>query len=471
MAKKANPITISVSNPDSYESILASNPAELLTKIRDGDIVVPKTESREDFLKFASQDEAERKEFIKSIKPASSVGEGAEGTGDIIPPLPGEKKTDESGKEIPPSGYKPDAGTPDSIEKSHQELLTQLSVTSKELRDHRTAAGRLGKELKTANQTLTEARAEIENLKKASIPSPKDAPEMPEMPDPDDFTEGVMDDKYREAQSEHHKKMKVFYKDLAAYQNSTMPEWASKLTTQFDKIGQTAEEARSLAQTTAQATAVNETDKAWGGMWDYIKSMQKTLNLPTSIDINVINDNQTIINSVEKGLKDTEGKPFYSQTEVDAARAVIKGLPETEYANYGKVVQMINQLYLFDTPDGLPQKKYADLPEDLAYQAAIRNAGLGNDVKALKETHPSASDLANRLSQKQINDNNSATGMPPGGVGGADGQLGSELTSNERKEKLLDMTRQLRENIKLKLDTQFMDTFNTLRTEVGLAKK
>jgi len=474
MANKAkDALVISVSKPETYEAILADSGDVLLTKIRDGEIVVPKSESREDFSNFAIMNEDARKAFIQSIKPASSDGAGADGTGDTkVPPLPGDKPVDESGKATPPPpADEAGAGSPGSIEKSHQELMTQLSISNKESREHRIAAGRLGKELKTAKKSLEEARTEIADLRKTAIPAPKDAPEMPDMPNPEDFVEGVMDKGYQEAQIEHHKKMGVYQKELTAYQNSTRPEWASKLSDEFDKISQKAEEAKTLAQSSAKTAAVTATDSAWGGMWDYIRGMQKTLNLPTSIDINVINDNQTILNADKKGLKNEDQTPVYSQAEVNTAKTILSGLSEADYANYGKAVKLINQLYVFDTPEGLPEKRFEGLQDTLALQSAIDSAGLSEEVKALEPAPPNPGDVADRLSQKQANDNNLAHGMPAGGVGGADANLGSELTDTEKKEKCLDMAKQLNANPKLKHDTSFMESFNTLRSGLGLAKK
>ena len=68
MTKKVDAIVVSINNPESYEGLKNYSGDELLTKIREGEIDIPKTENRENFIKFATADVDARDEFIKSIK-------------------------------------------------------------------------------------------------------------------------------------------------------------------------------------------------------------------------------------------------------------------------------------------------------------------------------------------------------------------------------------------------------------------
>jgi hypothetical protein len=468
MTKKvSDAVVISVSKPDTYEGILSMSGEELLTKVRNGEIVVPKTESREDFIKFAGMDETARGDFIKGIKPVSGEETVPPDTSGTLPEVPGEKPPEKPETGIPESGKPP--GSPKSPEEAHQELLMQVGVLTSEVNKHRGNAGKLGKELKNTNTALEEARTTITELQKTKEPAPKDAPAMPEMPNPENFVEGYMDPEYKEAQMKHHKDMKQFYKNIAEYQNSTKPEWARHLSEQIDETTQIAKDAKATADVSAKGTAQTESEKAWNNMWGDAKKLQPLLNLPTSVDINVINDNQIIKNNMY--AKDSENNPFYTQDVINAAVTFLNNVSEGDYANYAKVTKIINNLYTVDTETGIPSRNFQEKPEPDAIQAAIALAGLQGDVKALQLTNPSNADLADRLSQKQAANSNLSSGMPASQVGASDPNLGSEMTTTEKQEKLLEMNKQIRNNQKLLKDNKFMESFNKLRTDLGVARK
>lgn len=459
MTKKVNAVTISVNNPSSYEGLLKESGEELLNKIRSGEIVVPKSESREDFIKFVGLDENGRNEFIKSIKPVS-------GDEKVKPDESGKKPDEISGdSSIPPetgdteSGKKPDS--PKTPEQAHQELLEKVGVLTNEVNKHRGNAGKLGKQVKDLNKSLEEARNTIAELQKSTTPSAKDAPVMPDMPDPDDFVEGYMDPDYKDAQIKHHKAMKKFYEELAEYQKSTKPTWAQELSEQIDKTTK-------IVDNVKLSSEKNEYDTAWSGLWSEAAKIQKLLGLSTSMDIKVINDNQIIKNN--KDAKDSDGNPYYTQDVINSALLFLDKVSDEDYDKFSKVTKIINQLYTVDE-SGMPNRNFQDKDENVSMQAAIALAGLTGQVKALEMTEPSNADLADRLSKKQATNSNLSTGMPASEVGAHDDRLISELTTTEKQEKLLDMNKKIRSNQSLLKDTQFMESFNKLRADLGVARK
>jgi hypothetical protein len=284
------------------------------------------------------------------------------------------------------------------------------------------------------------------------------------MPDPNKFVEGQYDTGYKEEMGKYEAELNKFNTNFKTYVSSVKPPWALEMEKQLSTVEKQAHEAHEFTTKTNQKVVEEGVEKSWTDMWTDVTRLQEAVGLKTSVPIETINKNQLILNA--KDAKNTDGTMFYQPSEIIAADKVIKSLPAGDYEKYSKVAKIVTNLYDFDTQK--PVRKYEDIDSDLAWQVAIRKAGFA-DLKSIKTVDLTPAERAQRLAEKQNNDNNNtAASMPGGQIGASEGPLNSDMSMSEKKNKLLQMTRDVRANGRLLQDKAFMDNYNKLRKDVGM---
>lgn len=450
-------------DPKSFEALKELKGDEIVQKLKSGDITVPSAD-RPDFIHFAQMNADERTAFVNQLstsqtppppppvgspsgQPAAGAKEGGDDKGVTPPPPP------------PPSGAKPDAGS-EPID------LVEVTKLQENLRKQRQVNSKQGSQIKTLTEQIVSLQSKISEIEKTAPGkgAVAEMPDVPAAPDPDKYAEGIYDNAFKADMERYKNSLKEYKKNLTDYVTSVKPPWAEKIASQLDEVEKKATAAHEFVSSTKEKMVEDETTKTWGDMWASVGKLQKSCGLETTVPIETINANQLIVNA--KDSKREDGTPFYTPEEVATADRIIKSLPEGVYDKYKKVVKIVSNLYEFG--QGSPQRMYSDLDEDLAWQAAIRKAGLANEIKALKPVEVSPRDIVDRLAVKQQNDNNAAAHMPGDQIGASEAPLGQELSKSEKQKKLLEMNQQLRKNSQLFRDSNFMAEFNKLRAGVGL---
>jgi hypothetical protein len=468
MTKKVskNPIKLDASV---YESLIETSSVDLLGKVKSGELEVPKTDY-EAIRKFSDMDIEARKAFVQTLKSGNSNEPDAGDTppSDTDVSVGGDKPAS-GDSAISGEGNQP-ANKPPSEKSDGSEYLVELSSLNKVIEGQRAKNGQLGNENKTLKKQLEELQAKITSSGGGNNQSDDSAigselPIIPLIPDSDAFTEGIYDPGYKEAM-ENYRTVQIpeWNKQFAEYVKSSKPAWATEHEKELEKIKQQSEAANLFVQSHAQTAAKTETEQLMQTMWNDLKSLQSAVGFNTSIPIDVINENQLIINQAT--VKNEDGSLRYAPEQVAVAQKIIKSLPENEYKNYDKICKIVQHLYTFDG-NGRPQR-LNDLDNDLAWQHAVRKAGLSG---VIIKNPPSNSDLTSRLANQQQQHSNAPDMMASSNIGGDDGSLTDNSTTLEKQKKLLEMAKKINQNRSVMGDTAFMGEYDKLRAELGYATK
>lgn len=447
---------VSTTDPKSYESLLNIDGKELLAKIRSHEISVASPE-REKFVNFAKMNADQRKEFVNSLVPKTSVSATPEKPDAAASGTPAPAHTDVKGvPPAPPSGKqdKPDAG-------SEYIDLVEITKLQENLKKQRTTNSQLGQKVKALTEQLTELQTKLtESEKTKSPPVQLEMPDVPEMPDPEKYTEGLYDEGYKTAMSNYKSAVKDFHVKLSEYVKKVKPDYVAQIEQELNSVKKKTDEVYNFTAEVKTDREQNEHKRAWDGLWTEVEKIQKTTGLETPVPIEIINANQIILNNPKS----------HTPEEVATADKVIKSLPKEVYEKYQKITKVVTNLYDFDT-DGKPVRNYSDLDDDLAWHVAIRKAGLDGEIKALKPVPLTPAEVSQRLADKQQKDNMAAAPMPASSIGASEEPLNQATTTEEKKRKLLDMAQRLKENPRLYNDKAFLSDFDKLRAEMGLARK
>jgi len=456
---------VTKTDPKSYENLINTPTEDILKQVKSHDIEVLPAD-REQFLKFARLNPTERAEFIKAEFPAPEGSDNSSLSGDTgdtsdTGAIDGSKPSgDGTPADTAQSGD--DGSSPDS-----GDYLVQIDKLQAALNKQRAKNGETGQKVKALTEQLVETQKKLKELEENPPEPPKivEMPEVPALPDPEKYVQGTYDDEYKSAMENYQSELKDYSKKLKEYVNSSKPDWVKEIEDNLAEIQKKADAAHSFSENTLQEQVTTRADQAYQSMWSDVKEMQKLTGLDTKVSVDIINNSQKIVNA--KDVKDGAGNPVYSDEEISSAQSVLSSLPAGDYDKYKKVVRIVSNQYGFDE-SGVPYKKM-DLDSDLAWTAAIRKAGL-TDVKMIIPNPPKSGDIAQRLSDTQ-NQQSASPNHLSGSDLGANEQLGQPTTTQEKQEKLLDMSKRINANRSLLNDKVFMQGFEKLRSELGLAKK
>ncbi len=466
-----NPQRLSAEN---YEKLIGVETKELLGQMRTGQLQVPKADYAE-FQQFAAMTPEKRKAFadgkkamMSTLPPDSSAGSGSAGAqvsgaqpDPVNPPAPKQDQSGNSG--VPASGAQPDGSN----------YLVELSSLNKILGEQRAKNGQLGQTVKTLKQQNEELSNRLRELETkvnppTGTPGALELPEMPNIPDPNTFVEGVYDEAYKTAMGEYNVKIKEWQKQLGNFVSSAKPKWAEELTNTLETVRTQAATAADFVGQAAQEREVKSVEQSVSNMWADVKAMQQATNLKTSLPIEVINQNQIIVNNA--AAKNPDGTPVYSPEEVAAATRLIQAIPKPEYEAYRKVVDIVNNLYAFE-PTGMPKRLCdPDLDPDLAWQKAIRKSGV-TGITSIVSQPLSHGERMDRLSQTQQAFSAAPQMMNGSNIGGNDDPLSSQVTREEKMNKLSEMAKRINQNRSLANDSKFMESFDKLRAELGFTAR
>lgn len=445
---------VTIKDPKSYESLLNLKGEELLAKVKSHDINVASNE-REKFINFAKMNPEQRQTFVGSLTQAP-VSANPDKPDAAASGTPAPAHTDDKGvPPVTPSGTKPDAG-------NEYNDLVEITKLQENLKKQRTTNSQLGQKVKALTQELTEIQTKLVEAEKTKNPPAQSvsAPDVPEMPDPDRFVEGLYDDGYKAAMSKYKSDIKEYNTKFVRYVKSVKPDWVKDIEQELGTVKKKADDAFEYTAESRSERNQSEYKNAWDALWQEVGKIQQTAGLETPVPIDIINTNQIILNDPKS----------HTPEEVANADRIIKSLPKEVYEKYQKITKVVTNLYDFDA-NGRPVRKFSDLDDDLAWQAAIRKAGLGAEIKALKPVNLSPAEMSQRLANKQQNDNMAAAPMPSSSIGASEDPLNQATTTDEKKRKLLEMAQRLKENPRLYNDKAFLLDYDKARSEMGLARK
>lgn len=458
-------MTIKVDKKDqnSYKELINTSMEEIVTKLQSKEIEINKDEHKE-FVSFARMNEADRTAFVNSISPQSEPPEvvDPDTSGDIPPVVSDELPPVVSDADTPPV-------TPVSDPMSDTvDFLGTIDSLRRNVANLREKDGKLGQSNKTLKEDLAAAQEKIKEFEGTALAADEvQMPEMPTPPDQESFTEGFYDPEYKVAMDRHRDDLKTWQTDLSSFVKNVKPDWVKDMAKNIEEVGNKAEQAFNYTNDSKQEQADNQFDQSFNDMWSDVKQMQEATSLKTTLPIETINTNQNIINEVAAAGKKGAASP-HTDAEIAAATAYLNGVPKAEMENYNKIVSIVSNLYAFDEA-GTPYKRHNDIPVDLAWTAAIRSSGV-QGIQIIVPTPPSQSELQDRLSQQQQQQNAAPSQMPAASLGASE-NLNQQYTIVEKQKQLLEMTRQQRDNSKLLRDTQFQEKFKILRAEVTAARK
>lgn len=452
---------VSKSNPTVYQELVNVSGEKLNSMIANHELTIPKPE-REDFFKFVKMNPEERTAFVSKLSPipdSNAAGAQPDPKSGSVQPVP-----PQSGVGIPPvppvpaSGPKPETGS---------EYLVDIDKLQTSLKAQRAKNGELGQTVKTLKEREAELLKQIENLQKATPSAQADTmPVMPDLPDPDKYVEGIYDEEYKKAAAKYRDDLKQYNANLNTYFSSKKPAWAEELSQKLESVKTKAEQASAYVEQTTQNLSASRVETALNDMWQDVKALQSAVGLKTSVPIDILNRNQIIVNS--QSIKNSDGSPLYSAEEVAAATNVIKSVPEKEYENFKSMVKIVGNLYKFDV-DGTPMPMY-DIDKDLAWQAAIRKAGISG-LTAVVPKPLKPDEMSDRLSQQQHQQAQYPDSMNGSQIGASDDSIRSPSGTLEKQKQLLEMAQRIQKNPSLLRDRKIVEEYDKLRQELGLARK
>jgi len=392
-----------------YAALRDKSQQDVTDMLKSGELALPpKGAQRDEFEKFVAGTPEERDAFIAGQSPEPSSQPSEEPGGE--PPAPAAApEPSAAGTPPSPSPAAPEPSAPASPEPSEkkpwweedgyasEEEAVQKFRKAREhnqrltdqLDERNGTNGQLGRE----NKELRSKLAEFEQNQQPAAPAPgtqqpPSAIEIPKPPSPADFGLEADDvDDYQKALAEHNTKLT---ETLAAL-SQRYDTQAAELKSVKDGVAQHDQ----YFTTSKQETAKQQQAKAWGDMWDNVRTFQKDYGLSTSKDIAEIN-----------------------AAVLKKDKAYLDALPEQDMQAFDKVAKAVGAAYDFGE-EGTPRAKYRTI------HGALVDNGLADDYTVAVPASQSAEERnqANQGKQQQID---TTVSVPPAdNVAGTEDDLGS----------------------------------------------
>lgn len=363
---------------------------EITAKVKSGEIVVPpKGEERDEFFKLASMSPEDRE---KEFQPAEPAEEDKGGEGDAPP----EKQWyEELGHDSAEKAVEAHTGLAD--------LNNRLQATIDSLN---TKEGKRGTQLKDLRAEVEKLRTERDELSKKANPPPT-RPERPKRPNPKDFEEGRIDEKYFEAMDQYETKREEYDEAIEYYLSETTNRSIEEVKAALEKQPEPAVD-----------DDREDLSEPWKNFWDTLDGFQKKYDLTTSIPARQISDNL-----IRMGKGDAAAKQF------------IATVPKADMDKYAKVEKVALAAYAIDDTNG-PRLKYAKFDTVLTDHDFIGEGKLIDTVKQSKLTPEEEQALREEQQRKT---DGSVNPPPADKLAQQDRQPGATATREEIKKKYNDL--------------------------------
>ena len=399
-----------------YETIKGLSTEDINAKMSSGEIEVPeKGPERDAFLNFAMlpADSAERNAFLDDLESGGSpAGDSAEdkqeptpadgdgGTTEDAGDGEGASSSDPKWKQL---GYESEEAMYAAVETLKNDVITGQQALDR----FNAERGKIGQKVKDAEKRAAEREAEAEELRKKlkeNAPAPKTRPAIPELPSPDEFDDGVADDKYTDAMADYRRSVSQYQEDLAAY-DASITSRLDSLQEVVSEIKPKVDRASSYVEDTSLSAAANATSAAWEGMWNSTKldKFVKDYQLNTTIPAQQISNAWATINAA----KDAEPANRPDPGSLAVAQRTVNALTEADKANYGKVKLAIESFY--DFSEGIPKEKHYR-----TFVGCINDLGLSDQFRYEREVEPNQDEQRLHDEEKLRKETETATGLPAG---------------------------------------------------------
>lgn len=379
------------------EKIGSLSQQEITEKLKKGEIALPPVSDRNEFFTFVAKSPEERAKEINGdagqsgapATPATDEGKGGEGAKSQPPASSGEDPWWK--KEF---GY----DSEEKVKETHKSLLETTSRLQQQIDQMNAKGGKTGQELKQLKEEKARLESELAGFRKK--PEIK-KPELPKVPRPSDYEDGLLDEKYASDLEKYNENMAAYTENLLQY--------SSHVTEQ--KIKTVEEKIRNIPK--SEPSGPTGFDKLFS---DDIPEFQKRFGLETTVSIRSIND------AVAKQM---------SNDPVEAARAksFIDNLPPNDKANYNKVQQAVAVAY-DGLNEGNPRLKYRSIESALFDNDMLGDGKLFNKVKQSQLTPEQEKEL---IEKKRKENEQHVSAIPASSSTNQDTLPASGQTLEEKK--------------------------------------
>ena len=388
------------------EKIGSLSQQEITEKLKKGEIALPPVSDRNEFFTFVAKSPEERAKEINGdagqpgapATPATSgtdAGKGGEGSAAQTPSSSGEDPWWK--KEF---GY----DSEDKVKETHKSLLETTSRLQQQIDQMNAKGGKTGQELKQYKEKVASLESELAGFrKKTEIKKP----ELPKVPRPSDYEDGLLDERYASDLEKYNEDMAVYTENLLQY--------SSHVTEQ--KIETVEEKIRNIPK--SEPSGPTGFDKMFD---NEIPDFQKRFGLETTVSIRYMND--LVVKS-------------QSKDPVEAARAkqLISSLAPNDVNAYNKVTQAIAVAYE-GLDEGNPRLRYRSIEGALFDNGLIGEGKTFNTVKQSQLTPEQEKEL---IEKKRKENEQSVSAIPASSATSQDIPPASGQTFDEKQKRFKDL--------------------------------
>jgi regulator of replication initiation timing len=387
--------------PEVKEKIKGKTTQEITQMIKTKEITLPSDEKeRNEFLVYASKKPEERDpptEKPAESKPVAPVapveGTGKDNKGSIADDTSGQKWFERL-------GY----ASAEEAETSHKKMFDLNKQLQANIDAINAREGRRGTELKNLKDENARIRKELDELKTKSTPV-LTKPEKPKRPNPKDFDDGVLDQKYMEAREVFDIENDKYTDDLIAYERYENQKLIDSLRPKQAEV---------VVEPTEEVSA-------WDRIFDTeIPEFQKRYGVETKASIRQISDN----------LNKAQGKTTNDPNEIARAQAFLDTVPSKDMENYKKIKELVMKTY--DFKDSALPSKYAKGLEGAAVDHEMLGEGKPFNIVKPSSLTP---DEEKRLREEQQRKNGSVVDAIPGHLNASGDGSPAVLNTPEEKVK------------------------------------
>lgn len=380
---------------------------EVLAKMRSSELLPPEGSSKEDkeeFTRLALMETAERDKAL--------FGDGTAASGDV----PASSDNNDASKATGTDGIKPKHWW----EEDGFEDETKAVETSREARRLNAALqntidalnakeGKKGQETKKMREELETLRKEKEELLKKTQPTEEKAPVRPTRPNPKDYEDGKLDDRY-------DADLMKYEDDLANYTES-MIEYKAKVAVKG--ITESVNTFKTEVSQKLEAPAGNQGDPLENVFKTDVVAFQKKYGLEMSVDAWAVN--KAVL--TYQGSSDPEEKA--------RAKKFWDSLTPVDRQKWGKIVKAVTVAY--DIQDNVPTPRYKTI------DGALFDNGLVDEYKIITETKLTPEQEAAAREQKKRENDGTVSVPPAASAAGKDTQFSGATTDQEKKIRYRDL--------------------------------
>lgn len=382
------------------EKIGSLSQQEITEKLKKGEIALPPVSDRNEFFTFVAKSPEERAKEIngdagQSGAPATPAesgtdeGKGGEGSTAQTPSSSGEDPWWK--KEF---GY----DSEEKVKETHKSLLETTSRLQQQIDQLNAKGGKTGQELKQLREEKARLESELAGLRKK--PEIK-KPELPKVPKPSDYEDGLLDERYASDLEKYNDAMASYTEKLLQYSSHVTEQ---KLETVEEKI-------RSIPK--SDPSGLTEMDKLFN---NDIPDFQKRFGLETTVSVRYMND--LVAKSQSK-----------DPAEVARANKLISELPPSDVANYNKIQQAIAVAY-DGLNEGTPRLRYRSIESALFDNDML---GDGKTFNKVKQTQLSPEQEREMIEKKRKENEQHVSAIPASSSTSQDTPPASGQTIEEKK--------------------------------------